>query len=549
MTSRLIVSLGTVSVAAALLGSQQAAASGIGYVGVANANPKTAGIAYPDVLTPELIETRIMQGATKLENGSALLPFYGFNGDGPMLPAPGAVQMPGSNVEATKTEGDKNTYLIVTGQIGPDPTYDYGTHFIFQGHELGTTDPSTGQTAGYITRVNLDADFAHRVTLFAAYDVNGNNVPEIDGSTWDPFCRRLLFTKEAGSNGGVWQSTLNYPPTVMDISAYLGRAGYEGIQNDSDGNVFIVEDTGGPTGTVYSHAKQPNSFIFRFLPYEPRDLTMGGTLQALQVISHSNPGQPIVFHAGQADADILSQDVLDLHTYGLTFVTHWVTVHDTNADGATPFDANALAKAASATPFKRPENGQFRPGTSFTEFYFDETGDTNSLTEAGTLYGGFGSLFKWHKTSANDGTLSLLFRGDAQHAAFDNVAFWGADVVIAVEDRGDTLHTQGNALDSAWAFDVTADYGNPSTPAPVRVIAQGRDPLATIDSGIGSIPNNGFQNEGDNEITGIHVSDGDATPTGILGAKVPTPFSNGWRAFYSQQHGENNMYELLPAPH
>ena len=79
---------------------------------------------------------------------------------------------------------------------------------------------------------------------------------------------------------------------------------------------------------------------------------------------------------------------------------------------------------------------------------------------------------------------------------------------------------------------MTADYGNPSTPMPVRVIAHGRDPLATIDSGIGAIPNNGFRNERDNEIKGIHVSDGDATLAGILGADDPTPFSNGWRAFY-----------------
>ena len=30
---------------------------------------------------------------------------------------------------------------------------------------------------------------------------------------------------------------------------------------------------------------------------------------------------------------------------------------------------------------------QFRPGSHFTEFYFDETGDTNALTEAGAQYG------------------------------------------------------------------------------------------------------------------------------------------------------------------
>ena len=51
------------------------------------------------------------------------------------------------------------------------------------------------------------------------------------------------------------------------------------------------------------------------------------------------------------------------------------------------------AEITSATPFKRPENGQFRPGTGFRQFVFDETGDTDLNTEAGSQYGGFGSLF------------------------------------------------------------------------------------------------------------------------------------------------------------
>ena len=33
-----------------------------------------------------------------------------------------------------------------------------------------------------------------------------------------------------------------------------------------------------------SHARQPNSFIYRFVPADPSDLTKGGVLQALQVI-------------------------------------------------------------------------------------------------------------------------------------------------------------------------------------------------------------------------------------------------------------------------
>src|SRR6185369_8062995 len=161
---------------------------------------------------------------------------------------------------------------------------------------------------------------------------------------------RLLFTTE-NKSGGEYQATSDYPMQVTDISGYIGQGGYEGIQNDSAGNVWIIEDVGGAAGTTNPNAKQPNSFIYRYAPTDPSDLTAGGVLQALQVTS-KRTGQPIVFHSGQADADITSQDVKDLHTYGLAFKTSWVTVHDTSTDGTAPFDANTLAKAAGATPFK-----------------------------------------------------------------------------------------------------------------------------------------------------------------------------------------------------
>ncbi len=43
------------------------------------------------------------------------------------------------------------------------------------------------------------------------------------------------------------------------------------------------------------------------------------------------------------------------------------------------------------------------------------------------------------------------------------------------------------------------------------------------------------------------ASDGDPTAWGLLGAKVPRPFEDGWRAFYTQQHGDNVTWEILPA--
>jgi hypothetical protein len=505
--------------------------------GVSPAQPKTTGVPAPTVLSPGLAQIEITRGSQPLDGGTSAVPYYGYDGDGPLLPTPGDLPTASHKAEATKTEPDKNTYLVLKGQTGPDQGYDYGTHFLFQGHEHSSP--------GYITRINLDADAAHRVTLMATQDVNGNDLANIDGSTWDPFAKRLVFTTE-NSAAGEYQATAGYPSQVQDISGYIGRGGYEGVQNDSAGNLWIVEDVGGAKGTVNSHAKQPNSFLYRYVPTDRSDLTAGGVLQALQVTS-LRTGTPIVFHSGAADADILSNDNKDLRTYGLTFKTTWVPTHDTTVDGTTPFDANSLAKAAGATPFKRPENGVFRPGTGFGQFVFDETGDTDINTEAGSQYGGFGSLFRLNQAnpSANTGTLNLLYRGDAAHAAFDNLAFADNRTLIAVEDAGDTLHSQRNGLDSMWQFNAAASYGNPATPAPVRLLAQGRDPSATLDSAF--LGMTGFQNDGDNEITGIHISDGDASVLGILGAKTPRPFVAGsaWKAFYTAQHGDNVTYELI----
>jgi hypothetical protein len=537
-----------VAATAAFLVSGSVAGPSVGFSSVASANTKAAGADPANVLSAELQEIAWAQGSTPLENGIAgVVKAYGYDDNGPFVPVVAAASggnltlAGGDHPEAQKTEPDKNTYLVLKGQKGADSNYDYGTHFLFQGHEAGSP--------GYITRINLDADGAHRVTLLATTDVNNVNLPTFDGSTWNPWAQRLLFTSEAGpsngvSQGGVWQSTLD--GKVVDLRRYLGRGGFEGIQNDNQGNLYIVEDVGGSTFTGTT-ARRPNSFVFRFIPNDVSDLTKGGKIQALQVLHN---GQPITFADGGTSVN--PQAYLDLHTYGNTLATKWVTLTTTNASTATDPDDNALAKSLNATPFKRPENGLFRPGSHFGEFVFDETGDTNATTPAAPT-GGFGSLFTLTQSPSSDnGSIKLLYLGNAEHAAFDNVAFWSDTQVGFVEDRGDTLHGQ-TALDSGWLFDTAANYANASN-KPIRFLAQGRDPSATLDSGMGAVysasfPGKSFFNDGDNEITGIHVSDGDPTKNGILGAKSPKPFhgEGQWRAFYTQQHGDNVTCELIRA--
>ncbi|MEV0400045.1 alkaline phosphatase PhoX [Actinoallomurus sp. NPDC050550] len=534
--TRRVATAGVALGAVVALGATSAsAASGVDGWASVPAVAKAAGTAAPNALSPGLAEHAVAQGSNKLENPAGEVQYYGYHADGPMLPQPGAVQSPGHNVEATKTEPDKNTYLRLRGLHGADAGYDYGTHFLFQGHERGGP--------GYISRVNLDADAAHRVTLLATKTTDGTELPAFDGSTWNPFAKKLLLTAENGADGGVWQSDPDVGAKAQDISNVLGRGSYEGIQIDPAGNLWIVEDASGdvPSGTG---ARLPNSFVYRFVPKDKSDLSKGGTLQALQVISRRS-GQPITFTPADAShptGAIFSDDTKDLHTYGTVFDTRWVTLHQGDAS-STPFDANALAKAAKATPFKRPENGVFRPGVDFREFFFTETGDTNASSKANGAYGGWGGIYKLTQSgpAADQGKLTIFFNGDQAHTGLDNISFLDRDHVAAVEDAGDSLHTQRGLLDSAYLFGLNADYAKGRQP--VRFLAEGRDPSATVDSAL-SAQGNGFQNDGDNEITGIHTSDGDPTVAGLLGVKNPHPFHGDWRIFWTQQHGDNTTWEI-----
>jgi uncharacterized protein DUF839 len=507
---------------------------GLALRGVPTANTKSDGYSPPSRLSPGLTQVAVAQGSTKLENSSKLTSYYGYDND-VLNPAgqPQMLPLPGSSTEAQKTEPDKNTYLVFPHSLpGADAHFSYGTHFLFQGHEGGVNGASS------LTRINLDADAAHRVTLLATRDSAGHPIADIDGSTWDPWAKRLLLTTE-NESAPTYSATPGFPSVVTDISGALGRGGYEGIQNDSAGDIWIVEDIGGDFKGA-TKAKRPNSFVYRYVPAKPGDLS-NGKLQALQVLNSA--GKPITF---ESQAALNSPDQVALHTYGKSFSTKWVTIHDTAKQGHKAFDANAAAKAAHATPFKRPENGQFQPGTGFRTFFFDETGDTDATSPENAKSGGWGSVMKLTQASpgASTGKLTMFFRSGEATASFDNVTFLSGTQVTFVEDAGDTLHSQRNGLDSGFVFDTRLNYAKAAN-KPVRWIAEGRDPSATLDSAFG-----GFgKNEGDNELTGVHVSNGDTGVHGILGAQVPSLASPGWRWFYTQQHGDNTTWEVLVPRH
>jgi hypothetical protein len=124
---------------------------------------------------------------------------------------------------------------------------------------------------------------------------------------------------------------------------------------------------------------------------------------------------------------------------------------------------------------------------------------------------------------------SIIVLGDAAHASFDNLTFADDKTLLAAEDRGDGLHAQLNVMDSVWAFDVRGGRRDPR-----RLLALGRDADATA-----TVAASG---EGDNEPTGLHVSDGAASIQQMIGKPI-SPQAARW--FFTQQHGRNRVFEIV----
>jgi uncharacterized protein DUF839 len=499
--------------------------------GLADANPRVG--TQPTRIVDGFALVAVARGSDPLENPSGIITSYGFLDDAAVQP-----------VERTQTVPDENTYLVLDHDPGgPTAGYDYGRHFLFQGHENRFPN-------AYVTRVNLDvADPAHRITLLTPVGPDGHTgFGEIDGSTFDPFTGTLLFAQEPAVGGGVIEVSVDWPPRVRTLYGTIGHGSYEGVHPDKLGRILIMEDMGGAKVNVVpgdptspKQARQPNSFVFRYVPDQAGDLAAGGRLEALQV---QIDGQPITFHASDPVGDTFATAQLELHTPGTSWPCRFITVHDTAVDGFADFDANAAAKAAGATPFKRPENAQYQPGSDFGTFFFAPTGDTNA--DAGNqpalaARGAWGAIFRADLDAAGEeGIISLVVLGDRDHTSFDNLAFVDRDTLLVAEDRGDVLHRQIAILDSVWAYSLRGPDVSVS-----RFIALGRDPVSLNTANLGDAGTPGLQNDGDNEPTGLHVSSG---ATDLLHMQGTMLDQGHVRWFFTQQHGEDVTYEILWQP-
>ena len=115
--------------------------------------------------------------------------------------------------------------------------------------------------------------------------------------------------------------------------------------------------------------------------------------------------------------------------------------------------------------------GSSSPVRHFRTFFFDVTGDTDNragIQPELAARGAWGGIFRVDlNASRENGNISLVVLGDADHAAFDNMTFVDdKDTILVTEDRGDTLHDQLNKLDSIWAYKLNQTASGAETLRP-----------------------------------------------------------------------------------
>ena len=287
--------------------------------------PKVAGNAVPVTLMRGLEKVPVAQGSDRMDGGTAANPFYGYDGDGPMVPAPGDLPTPHAIWSRRPRPSRTRTRTwCCMDRTAPTHAYNYGTHFVFQGHE--------GGSPGFLTP---DQPRRRRgAPRHADGDARTRTATRCPTTTARPGIRshsRLLLTTEDNSGPASTRpraTTRPGWPTRRRVRPrrLRGRPDRPGRATSGWSRT--------PAARPAPPTRMPSSRTASSTgsPRATRTTSAGGKLEALQVISLRS-GNPIVFHDGQADHDIASPDRRDLHTYGKQFQTRWVTVHDNATDG------------------------------------------------------------------------------------------------------------------------------------------------------------------------------------------------------------------------
>src|SRR5262249_32650336 len=115
--------------------------------GVPNAQPREG--TPPNIFANGYTATPVAKGSDALENAIGQYARYGYVSDKGI-----GSDAPTSGLD-TKPEPDQNTYIVTTRNPGgPTKHFDYGRHFLIQGHEIFGGNNNNIDKA-YLTRVNL----------------------------------------------------------------------------------------------------------------------------------------------------------------------------------------------------------------------------------------------------------------------------------------------------------------------------------------------------------------------------------------------------------
>ena len=508
----------------------------------------------------------------KLENGTDAVPYYGYDG------RDGATAVPaGARLERRGDEDRARQEHLPRLQGRPDGP---GRRATTTARTSSSRATSAGRP-GSITRINLDADGAHRVTLMATQTDAG--VP-LRRSTARPGIRspRSCSSRpRAARTSSIYQATPDFPShrsTSRTSSAALAsRASRTTSRATSTSSRTSAEDEWPDRPSGRQHlgqrgTKQPNSFIYRFMPNDASDLRAGGKLQALQVIVGGNPlkfTQPASSSAADvaaaANTDISganSAGYVALHTYGTSFATKWITSAPRRRRRRFPgADDNALAKAAGRDAVQAARERRVPAGLEVQGALLRRDrrhrqphlrrrrpAPNPNLPACTTpnVTGGFRTIFKLVQSpKSDDGTISVLYNGDQAHAGFDNVAFFSKDQHRVRRGRG--RHAAHAAERARLRLAVRRHARTTRTaPSRSRFIAEGRDASATIDSGLSRL-------DAASRTRATTRSPASSSPTatractGCSASDDPKPFKpdGKWRAFWTQQHGDNDTWELI----
>ena len=438
-----------------------------------------------------------------------------------MVPAPGDVQATGHNVEATKTEPDKNTYLVLARPERRRPELRLR-------HALPLPGPRAAASPGYITRINLDADGAHRVTLLATADSTRRSAA--GRSTARPGIRSRSACCSRTENGAERRRLAGDAGrsrrSVEDISGVARprrlRGHPERLERQPLDRRGRRRRRRARCNTI---ARQPNSFVYRFLPNDPRDLDRRQAAGAAgDLAAHARPADRVPRRTGRRRHPLgrrrrpahLRQGVH--RRAGSRSTTrrrrHGAVRRQRAGEDAARRRRSSGPRTASSGPARTsPSSSSTRPAT--------RTPRTRGRLALRRLRR-HPQADAVHAPAATPASCRSSTCGDVVHTGLDNIAFWDD------EPRSCSSRTPATACTPSATRST-----RPGSSTCGRLLEPGDQPARGCSRRVAtrrprSTPRlggrrHGFQNEGDNEITGFHVSDGDPTTRGILGAKLPQP--------------------------